>query len=184
MNFYKFAVQYLIISIHFLLYNLSNFVPQTDCRETVDHCYCPTVGVCESHHYTFTFTNLVHSNSHHGDHHRDYHITITATNHASLRTTRTVDILVDESPPTVGVVWEGLSEDGQAEMDFISSDLLHVRWHGYEDHESGILLYRVMLAQRCMTGQEMEEAQNATEVEQGNMAKIRIPREGRFEFCC
>ena len=78
----------------------------------------------------------------------------------------------------MGVVWEGLSEDGQAEMDFTSSDVLHVRWHGYEDHESGIMLYRVMLAERCMTGPEMEEAQNATEVEQGNLATIRIPREG------
>ena len=158
-------------------YCLSNLASQTDCQGA-DNCYCPSVGDCENHHYTFTFTSLVHSNSHQGDHHRDYHITITATNHASLRTTRTVDILLDDSPPTVGVVWEGLSEDGQAEMDFTSSDVLHVRWHGYEDHESGIMLYRLMLAERCMTGPEMEEAQNATEVEQGSLATIRIPREG------
>nr|KAG5704398.1 hypothetical protein BaRGS_031104 [Batillaria attramentaria] len=62
----------------------------------------------------------------------------------SLRSKQMIDILIDESPSTVGVVLEGLSDDDQAEMDFTSSDVVHVRWHGFLDHESGILLYRVV----------------------------------------
>nr|KAG5704406.1 hypothetical protein BaRGS_031112 [Batillaria attramentaria] len=116
------------------------------------HCYCPAVGECESHQYLFSFANLVHNNSQEGQHHREYYITITATNHASLRSRQMMDILIDESPPTVGVVLEGLSDDDQAEMDFTSSDVVHARWHGFLDHESGILLYRVVLADRCLTG--------------------------------
>ena len=155
---------------------------QTSCNGE-DHCYCPSVGDCEIHRYVVTFTNLVHHNTHQGDHHREYYVTITVTNAASLTTTTTVDILLDESPPTMGVVWEGLSDDGQAEMDFTSSHVLHVRWHGFQDHESGIRLYRVLLAHRCMTVPEMEVAENATEVEQGNMATLTIPSEGEGEMC-
>nr|KAG5704396.1 hypothetical protein BaRGS_031102 [Batillaria attramentaria] len=88
-----------------------------------------------------------------------------------------IDILIDESPPTVGVVLEGLSDDDRAEMDFTSSDVVHVRWHGFLDHESGILLYRVVLADRCLTDEEMDAADNATEVEGDNMATIRFPSE-------
>ena len=150
---------------------------QTSCTGR-DDCYCPSVGDCEIHRYLVTFTNLVHHSTHQGDHHREYYITVTATNAASLTTTTTVDILLDESPPTVGVVWEGLSVDGRAEMDFTSSEVVHVRWHGYQDHESGIALYRVLLAERCMTEAEVGEAENATEVERGNVASFRFPSEG------
>ena len=85
-----------------------------------------------------------------GDHHRDYYFTLTVNNLASLSTTVTFDLLLDESPPSRGVVWEGLSVDGQAEMDFTSSNTVHVQWHGYEDHESGVRLYRVVIANRCV----------------------------------
>ena len=125
-----------------------------------------------------TFTNLVDHNTHQGDHHREYYVTLTATNTASLSTTTTVDILLDESPPTVGVVWEGLSDDGQAEMDFTSNPVVHVRWHGFQDHESGISLYRVLLAERCMTGAEMEEAANVTAVQSVTMTSFSFPSEG------
>ena len=125
-----------------------------------------------------TFTNLVDHNTHQGDHHREYYVTLTATNTASLSTTTTVDILLDESPPTVGVVWEGLSDDGQAEMDFTSNPVVQVRWHGFQDHESGISLYRVLLAERCMTGEEMEEAANVTAVQSVTMTSFSFPSEG------
>ncbi|KAK7493717.1 hypothetical protein BaRGS_00015046, partial [Batillaria attramentaria] len=151
----------------------------TDCNGT-EHCYCPSVGECEVQQHIFTFTSLVSNNTNDGQHHREYYITITATNHASLHSRQMIDILIDESPPTVGVVLEGLSDDDRAEMDFTSSDVVHVRWHGFLDHESGILLYRVVLADRCLTDEEMDAADNATEVEGDNMATIRFPSEGRF----
>ncbi|KAK7496776.1 hypothetical protein BaRGS_00011985 [Batillaria attramentaria] len=145
-----------------------------------NHCYCPSVGVCEISQYLFTFNILVDNDNHEGQHHRHYYITVTATNYASLQSTETIEILVDESPPTVGMVLEGLSDDDRAEMDFTSSDVVHVRWHGFLDHESGILLYRVVLADRCLTDQEMDATHNATEVEQGEMTSFRFPSEGHY----
>nr|KAG5704400.1 hypothetical protein BaRGS_031106 [Batillaria attramentaria] len=87
-----------------------------------------------------------------------------------------MDILIDASPPTVGVVLEGLSDDDEDEMDFTRSRVVHVRWHGFLDHESGILLYRVVLADRCLTDQEMDSS-NATEIEDGNTTTLTFPSE-------
>nr|KAG5706497.1 hypothetical protein BaRGS_032890 [Batillaria attramentaria] len=80
------------------------------------------------------------------------------------------------------MVLEGLSDDDRAEMDFTSSDVVHVRWHGFLDHESGILLYRVVLADRCLTDQEMDATHNATEVEQGEMTSFRFPSEDGITY--
>ncbi|XP_076453311.1 uncharacterized protein LOC143288575 [Babylonia areolata] len=147
-------------------------------------CYCPSVGEwCETDRYLVTFTNLVDSHSHQGDHHRHYYITLTATNAARLSTAATLKVLLDQSPPEVGVVWEGLAADGQAEMDFTSQRVVHVRWHGYQDPESGVRLYRVVMGERCMTGGEVDEADNATEVlSGGNTASFTFPGEGRYFF--
>ena len=137
------------------------------------------MGVCELGHYLIPFHNLVDENSaHQGQHHRRYHITVTATNHASLLTTRALDILLDDSRPSTGVVMEGLVDSDKAEMDFTSSGVVHVRWHGFLDHESGILLYRVALALRCLDGEEMDAATNATVVEQANAVTLQFPEEG------
>ncbi|KAK7493734.1 hypothetical protein BaRGS_00015063 [Batillaria attramentaria] len=153
----------------------------TDCNGTAD-CYCPSVGPCEIEKYLFNFPSLVSNNTNDGQHHREYYITITATNHASFRSRKMIDILIDESPPTVGVVLEGLSDDDQAEMDFTSSDVVHVRWHGFLDHESGILLYRVVLADRCLTDEEMNAADNATDVEGNTAVVLKFPKEGMAIF--
>ncbi|KAK7460765.1 hypothetical protein BaRGS_00038812, partial [Batillaria attramentaria] len=151
----------------------------TDCSGD-EHCYCPSVGVCERNRYLVEFTNLVQSNSNQGLHHREYYFVINVTNHAELRTTKHLDILVDESPPIPGVVFEGLEDTDQAEMDFTSSDVIHVRWHGFADHESGILFYRVAIADRCMSEDEMNEAHNATDVESGTTVTLRFPKEGHY----
>lgn len=151
---------------------------QSDCTGQAEGCYCPSVGVCELDHYLISFHSLVDQNTHQGQHHRQYYITVTATNHASLTASHSMDILLDVSPPSTGVVWEGLVDPNKAEMDFTSSDVVHVRWHGFLDHESGIMLYRVVLARRCMTGEEMDTAVNATSVEHGTAATLRFPEEG------
>ena len=155
---------------------------QKSCPKGQENCYCPSVGDCETDRYHVKFTNLVHRNTHQGDHHREYYITLTATNTASLSTTTVVEVLLDESPPTVGVVWEGLSIDGQAEMDFTSNPVVHVRWHGFQDHESGVSLYRVRLAERCLTGAEMDNNTNAMEMEHGTMTSFNLPEEGWLYF--
>ena len=119
------------------------------------------------------------SNTHQGDHHRDYYITVNFTNSAGLTLSSPVQILIDVSPPIMGVALEGVSDDAVAEMDFTSQDVVHVRWHGFADHESGVLLYRVVLAQHCLTDREMDQASNATEVTSGTSASFRFPSEGQ-----
>ena len=136
------------------------FLHQTFCKGR-KFCYCPSVGDCENYLYEVTFPHLHVTNTHEGDHHRDYHLTLTVTNLASLQTTATFDLLLDDSPPTRGVVWEGFGNDGQAEMDFTSQDTVHVHWHGFEDHESGVRLYRAVLANRCLTMEEVDVDQSA-----------------------
>ncbi|KAL8573303.1 hypothetical protein ACOMHN_032765 [Nucella lapillus] len=155
-----------------------------------ENCYCPSVdgAVCETDRYLLTFPGLLTSHTHQGDHHRRYYLTLTLTNNAQLTAKATARILLDESPPTVGVVWEGLAGDGRAEMDFTSRPLVHVRWHGYGDPESGVALYRVVMAGRCLTRGEVDGANvtrddNATEVTHGvSSATFTLPAEGRYFF--
>ena len=164
---------------------LSWFLPffQTSCSGQQEPCYCPDVGPCENHSYLIAFDKIVHVNNSQGLHHREYYITINVTNNARLRTSQHVDILIDASPPAVGVVMEGLGDDDKAEMDFTSHDVMPVRWRGFKDHESGIMLYRVALAERCLTVGEVEVVENATEVETGNTASLRFPSAGlQFRF--
>jgi hypothetical protein len=152
---------------------------QTAC-DGLEHCYCPIIGRCETFHYLTSFPSLVSLNTNVGDHHRNYYLTITSTNVATLSTTDTFDFLLDDSPPFVGVVWEGPGLDEQAEMDFTSSRQLLVRWHGFEDHESGMRLYRVVLATRCLTAQEVDTSDNATVMQHpANTASFLFPTEGR-----
>ena len=151
---------------------------QTNCSGQQGPCYCPDVGPCENYDYLISFNNIIHVNDSEGLHHRDYYISINVTNNARLRTTQHVDILIDASPPSGGVVMEGLSDDDKAEMDFTSHDVTPVRWHGFLDHESGVMLYRAVLAERCLTATEMEAAENATEIETGTTATLRFPSEG------
>ena len=152
---------------------------QTTCNTSnVATCYCPDVGPCENPSHVLPFNQIVNPNNSQVLHHREYYITINVTNNAGLRTTKVIDILIDVSPPSVGVVSEGLSDDVKAEMDFTSHDVIHVRWHGFHDEESGVMLYRVVLADRCLTVNETEEADNVTEITVGQSASLSIPAEG------
>jgi hypothetical protein len=77
------------------------------CPTSVIRCYCPKVGACEVFNYTVPLNKLVADNKHLGDHNRNYYFTIKVTNHAMLSNIEHVDILVDDSPPEPGVVYEG-----------------------------------------------------------------------------
>ena len=47
------------------------------------------------------------SNKNIGNHNRNYYFTVKVTNNAFLTNIEHIDILVDDSPPEVGVVFEG-----------------------------------------------------------------------------
>jgi len=76
---------------------------------SASYCYCPDIGACELFNYTIPLNKLQAINKHLGDHNRNYFFEIIVTNNALLTTTEYIDILVDESPPEPGVVYEGKS---------------------------------------------------------------------------
>ena len=69
--------------------------------------------------------------------------------------------MIDVSPPSVGEV------SAEASNDVTSHDAIHVRWHGFHDEESGVKMYRVALADRCLTTEEVQETDNFTEISDG-----------------
>ncbi|XP_060552014.1 uncharacterized protein LOC132713433 isoform X3 [Ruditapes philippinarum] len=116
-------------------------------KNLTDSCYCPDIGKCEDFKYSIPLNKLVHANKHIGNHNRNYVFTIKVTNNAKLWNIEQVDILVDDSPPEIGVVYEG--SVGTQDIDYTSDDSFIVRWHGFIDHESGIKEYRLGLADIC-----------------------------------
>ncbi|WAR31803.1 hypothetical protein MAR_034345 [Mya arenaria] len=90
---------------------------------------------------------------HIGNHNRNYYFTINVKNMAGLSTTEHIDVLVDDSPPSKGVVYEG--PEDSPDIDYTSDDSILVHWHGFIDHESGIKLYRVGLSDRCLSTQDL-----------------------------
>ena len=96
-----------MISFYELLVMEFNF---QDCpsNSSVDKkCYCPDVGKCEMYQYTLPMNKLVQVDKRIGDHNRNYYFTIKVVNHALLSNIEHLDILVDDSPPETGVIFEG-----------------------------------------------------------------------------
>uniref|UniRef100_K1P7P1 Cartilage matrix protein n=1 Tax=Magallana gigas TaxID=29159 RepID=K1P7P1_MAGGI len=117
------------------------------------HCYCPSIGECQLMNYTLVMNSLVVNDTHIGEHHRKYVIELEVVNHAALRTTEIVTILVDESAPETGVVREG--SQGSSDIDYISEPNITISWRGFIDHESGIKFYRLGLSNSCLTLEEL-----------------------------
>ncbi|KAL4218489.1 hypothetical protein ACF0H5_023223 [Mactra antiquata] len=69
-------------------------------------CYCPDIGSCEMYNYSIALNKLVQTGKHEGDNNRSYVFTIKVTNNAMLSNIERVDILVDDSFPGVGVMYE------------------------------------------------------------------------------
>ncbi|XP_052789886.1 uncharacterized protein LOC128224179 [Mya arenaria] len=122
-------------------------------------CYCPDIGECAFFNYTIPLNRLNAKDMHIGNHNRNYYFTLKVTNKAGLSTTEHIDVLVDDSPPSVGVVYEG--PEDSPDIDYTSDDSILVHWHGFIDHESAIKLYRVGLSNRCLSTQDLF---NLTEV--------------------
>jgi len=109
-------------------------------------CYCPIIGNCTMTTDTANLTKLRSKNMHEGTHNKRYFVTIKVINTAYLVAIEHIDILVDESPPEVGIVLEGPM--GSPDIDY--TDDITVYWHGFIDHESGIQLYRIAIGRECM----------------------------------
>ncbi|KAK3589123.1 hypothetical protein CHS0354_017089 [Potamilus streckersoni] len=134
---------------------------ETVCSTT--SCYCPMVGLCENYMYTLTLNKLVAIGTHEGQHNRNYFFAVIATNNARLTSVERVDILADESPPLTGTIQEGPGSG--PDIDFTSDDVVIVHWDGFIDHESGVKLYRVAVATRCLEQVEFDKkkiSNNAT----------------------
>ncbi|XP_053399196.1 uncharacterized protein LOC128556970 [Mercenaria mercenaria] len=128
-------------------------INEKSCPNNAVECYCPDVGFCEFFNYTVPLNKLVAIHKHEGNHNRNYYFTIKVTNHAHLYNTEHVDILVDDSPPEVGIVYEG--PENSNDIDYTSGDTFLIHWHGFIDHESEIKTYRIGLAARCLGQTEL-----------------------------
>ncbi|XP_053392349.1 uncharacterized protein LOC128555022 [Mercenaria mercenaria] len=153
-------------------------INKKSCPSDVVECYCPDVGFCEYFNYTVPLNKLISINKHEGDHNRNYYFRIKVTNHAYLYNIEHVDILVDDSPPEVGVVFEG--PEYSNDIDYTSDDTFQVHWHGFIDHESGIKTYRIALAARCLSQTELYNIKSIPDTEfhadvQYTESLIRIP---------
>lgn len=104
------------------------------------------------------FNKLIANNTNTGQHNREYFFTLIVTNNARLVNVDRIDILLDDSPPVPGVVFEG--KHGEKDVDFTVSKWLFVHWAGFVDHESGIRMYEVAIAERCFTENEMKNKTN------------------------
>ena len=80
---------------------------QTSCINYAVPCYCPDIGPCELFSYSIDMNKLVGNNRNIGNHNRNYYFTVKVTNNALLSNIEHIDILVDDSPPEIGVVFEG-----------------------------------------------------------------------------
>ncbi|XP_052073985.1 uncharacterized protein LOC127711862 [Mytilus californianus] len=116
--------------------------------ENTTSCYCPIIGECTSTTYVADLKKLKTLSKHEGNHNRRYFFTVKAMNNAYLVAYDHIDILVDESPPEVGVVLEG--PVGSPDIDYTSFNEVTAHWHAFIDHESGIKLYRVAIGRNCI----------------------------------
>ncbi|XP_071080846.1 uncharacterized protein [Haliotis cracherodii] len=155
---------------------------QVNCPRGPD-CYCPSVGPCEYQNYTLDLgsAGLTVNNTNTGQHNREYYFTFSITNGAMLKGFAHLDVLVDESPPEVGVVQEG-SIDGP-DMDYTSDGHVLISWQGFKDHESGIRYYIVGLADRCLTIDELKQTNaihNIIQKATTESLSLGFPAEGRY----
>ncbi|XP_061168898.1 uncharacterized protein LOC133178166 [Saccostrea echinata] len=114
-------------------------------------CYCPMKGDCEHYNFSISLNSLIANNTHIGNHHREYYFEIEATNNALLHKINKLEIFVDNSPPEEGKVFDG-PPDGK-ELDYTDSEEIWFWWQGFNDHESGIMFYRVEISNTCLTQQ-------------------------------
>ncbi|KAL3843250.1 hypothetical protein ACJMK2_021192 [Sinanodonta woodiana] len=118
-------------------------------------CYCTPFNGCFHRH--FVLKPHVSKNENQGlrpeketgVHDGDYFFEVMVENIGKLRTTMTMKVTIDTSPPHNGSVHEGYPD--QPELDFQQSTVIHAYWDGFFDKESGILFYRYGFFHKCLS---------------------------------
>ena len=144
-----------MVSIRLKCSILKTFQNSSHCTKISphEHCYCPAVGPCEIYGYYVSLESLILNNTHIGDHNREYHFTVEATNQARLIYVNHQKILVDHSPPAVGVVFD--APPGFNDSDYTQFTEVTWHWKSFMDHESGILVYHYVVDDRCLNKEEL-----------------------------
>ena len=120
-------------------------------------CYCPIIGNCSLLTYAIELNEVIEN----GNHNREYYFWIEVINKALLRSEEVVKILIDDSPPEVGVVIDG--PVGSPDLDYQANNILQWHWRGFIDHESGISKYMFVLGQHCFSREEIMENKTTDE---------------------
>ena len=124
-------------------------IPQELCAND-PWCYCPVIGNCSLKSYNIDLNGDIAT----GIHNKEYCFWVEAINKAMLRHEEVVKILIDDSPPEVGVVIDGPL--GSPDIDFQAGNVLHWHWRSFIDHESGITMYLYALGAHCFSRDELE----------------------------
>ena len=94
------------------------------------------------------------------------------------------DVLVDDSPPEVGVVQEG--NQGSPDIDYTSKADITVSWSGFIDHKSGIKFYKAVMFDRCVVDAFFENTTSYNGAVIFNTTKryihVRLRNEGKTFF--
>ena len=139
-------------------------------------CLCTPHGKCRTE--AFKLPVHLHQQMSAGEHGRGYTFAITATNRAGLATTKSLRIVIDTTPPTVGTVFDGA--DPSFEVDFQMPRELKGSWMGFNDPESGIHGYRYLFSDAKVT----ELTSDFSEIVTDNFAgPVTMADEGKYYLC-
>jgi hypothetical protein len=147
-----------------------------DCNVQDQGCLCTPHGRCRKEEFHLPVDR--HQEMAAGEHGRGYTFGITATNRAGLTTTKSMRIVIDTTPPTVGTVYDGA--DPAFEVDFQMPRELKGSWSGFSDPESGIRSYRYLFTDTKVTEVNDKFSEPITDNFAGPWT---APEEGKYYLC-
>eukprot|EP00040_Diaphanoeca_grandis_P037916 m.251430 g.251430 ORF g.251430 m.251430 type:complete len:3511 (-) comp33895_c0_seq1:293-10825(-) len=83
-----------------------------------------------------------------GLHAREYIFTIIVQNYVGMIADESLTVIVDVTPPTIGVVSDGA---GDNDMDYTSNSKIECEWSGFADPESGVRAYYATISNQKLT---------------------------------
>ncbi|XP_052804686.1 uncharacterized protein LOC128234468 [Mya arenaria] len=135
-------------------------------RDAKESCYCPDIRNCEIYKYSIVMLEyeihfkdiVIHNNE-------TYTFSVTVINNAGLATVKYINVLVDKTPPEVGKAYKEYRERND------TNGKLDVYWQGFNDEESGLGQYRLGVATRCLSKEELYDMSLAN----GSTVYIDVP---------
>jgi hypothetical protein len=122
-----------------------------------DGCICDEVSHCHKIYHSIDISLADFMTSHVAAHDTDYFITITVLNHARLVTSLTRQFTVDLTSPLPGAVFEGPAGPGNIiDIDYTDSFQFPVRWTGFFDAETAILVYQYVISPDCVSADSFQ----------------------------